>query len=540
MGPIARLPLLILLACFVISGASASTYYVSANGVDTNSGTSKSSPWLHAPGMTGCSSVCASTSPKAGDQFIFRGGDVWHYSAGSPVGLPWTWNRSGSSGNPIYVGVDQSWYAGGSWSRPVLTMDNPLTTNSPGSCSFDDSSNTAVTISASYVTFDDFEFTGKCWSGAPVAGAAYLRSNGTYIKATNNYMHGWSVATTAADDNHYVFSGTGSGNTGNEWAYNVIDGSDSTFGAACTNSSCVVSTTTKGATGWAFGVECYNVHHNVIRHVSNGLECQNATIVHDNLLEYLFEPSFGGRHGNNIESLGGNPGMVAYYYNNVTRNTNEGVGWWPQFSTGYIFNNVFENSGHVYGNPGIDPNCLMLSPPGSSNTGVQIAAYVYNNTFDGTCAAQASPGNANTPHWGAGSTITFSNNHILDRTSISSFFSCGAPSVCGVTDNGGEVFQTTATANAQGYTLANDYQPNTGSAATVRAGNSAASSCATFSSDNALCSGTSNGAVEGAGEIASYPAIPLVARTSAWDAGAYEFGSAAKVDPPTGLSGVVQ
>lgn len=539
MGPIIRHPLLILLACLAINTASATTYYIAANGNDSNNGTSKSTPWLHAPGMTGCSSACASVSAIAGDQFVFRGGDTWHYSASSPVGLPWTWNRSGSSSNPIYIGVDQSWYNGSSWTRPVLTMDNPLTTGSPASCSFDDSSRTAVVISANYVTFDDFEFTGKCWSGAPVAGASYLRSNGTHIRATNNYMHGWSVATTAADDNHYVFLGTGSGNTGNEWAYNIVDGSDSTFGAACTNPSCVASTTTKGATGWAFGVECYNVHHNVIRHVSNGLECQNITIVHDNLLEYLFEPSFGGRHGNVIESLDGS-GATLFLYNNITRNTNEGVDWWVAGSALYIFNNVFENSGHVYGNPPTDPNGLMISPGGTTSASLLVNSFVVNNTFDQTISVQASAGNSGTPHWASGSTITWANNHVLNRTTISGgIFNCLSPSVCNVVDNGGEVFQTTSAANGQGYTLANNWRPASAGGATVNAGTAMNSSCFTFSSDNALCDGTSGGSVEQSGNVVLSPAIAVIPREPTWDAGAYQFDSGAP-NPPTGLTFQVQ
>src|SRR5947209_1442280 len=154
--------------------ASATTYYIAADGLDSNNGTSNSTPWLHAPGMTGCSGTCASVTPQAGDRFIFRGGDKWHYSAGSPVGLPWTWRWSGNSGSPIYIGVDSSWSATGTWSRPVLTMDNPLSTGRPSSCTFDDNTNTAVALQGvTYVTFDNFEFTGKCWAGNP---------NGAYFK----------------------------------------------------------------------------------------------------------------------------------------------------------------------------------------------------------------------------------------------------------------------------------------------------------------------------------------------------------------------
>ena len=534
----------LIFALFLTINASASTsgttYYVAANGSDSNNGTSKSSPWQHAPGMTGCASACASAVVNPGDSIILRGGDTWHYSTGSPIGMPWVFTRSGSSSSAIYIGVDASWYAGSSFARPVFTMDNPLSTTSPSSCKFDDSNNTMFTVNASYVTVDNFEFTGKCWSGTPSGKASYLAFNGKNLSATNNYMHGWTVATTAGDDNHFMFYGSGSGNTGNEYAYNVVDGGDSTFGNACNTPSCIPTTTSHGATGWAFGQECYNVHHNVIRHTSQGLQCANITIVHDNLLEYIFAPAFGGRHGNVIESIGGTSGLTGYFYNNITRHTNQGVGWWLQFDTGYIFNNVFED---MYLGPYSPPNMnsLMLSPVGFSSGGGTIHVHVVNNTFDGTTNAQAFGGNSTTPSWGSGSTITWENNHILDSGSIAGFFHCNSPSVCSQTDSGGEVFQSTAAANAQGYTLSNDFQPASGTGATVGAANSVASSCSTFSSDNSLCSGTSDGVTEGGGAVAVFPAVAMVQRASNWDAGAYEFGASGnKPTPPTGLAAVVQ
>src|SRR5208337_4960412 len=53
-------------------------YYIAANGNDSNSGTSESSPWLHAPGMySTCSGSCATVqtavySNGSGYGFIFR------------------------------------------------------------------------------------------------------------------------------------------------------------------------------------------------------------------------------------------------------------------------------------------------------------------------------------------------------------------------------------------------------------------------------------------------------------------------------------
>src|SRR5579863_2798372 len=83
---------------FAAGNVSATTYYVAADGSDSNDGTSKTTPWQHAPGMTTCSSMCASTTPKAGDSIILRGADTWSSSS-----FPWTWKWSGSSGNPVQV-----------------------------------------------------------------------------------------------------------------------------------------------------------------------------------------------------------------------------------------------------------------------------------------------------------------------------------------------------------------------------------------------------------------------------------------------------
>jgi hypothetical protein len=240
-------------------------------------------------------------------------------------------------------------------------------------------------------------------------------------------------------------------------------------------------------------------------------------------MEYLFEPSFGGRHGNVFEVIPGGSGELCsnfIAYNNVTRNTNEGVNWWIQCPNFYIFNNVWANSGHYPP----DPTGLMLSPPGSSGSTV-VKAYIYNNTFQAN-KAQAGPSNSSTPGWGSGSSVTFANNHILDFTSTSGFFSCGSGDSCSMSDKGGEVFQTTAAANAQGYVLANDYVPDAAAAV-------------------ACTLGTSGGVAEQSGwggKIASSAGLALTARTGGWDAGAYEFasGTSSAPAPPTGLAATVQ
>jgi hypothetical protein len=109
--------LALLVTFFGAKTVSASTYYVAANGSDSNNGTAKTTPWQHAPGMPNCSATCASTTPRAGDSIILRGGDTWTSSS-----FPWNWKWSGSSSSPIQVGgLDQTWFAGAIWTRPILT-----------------------------------------------------------------------------------------------------------------------------------------------------------------------------------------------------------------------------------------------------------------------------------------------------------------------------------------------------------------------------------------------------------------------------------
>ena len=523
-----------------------SCYYIAADGSDSNAGTSESSPWLHAPGMPACSGTCASTTPSAGEGFIFRGGDTWHRNSGSPsLGGDWGWGQSGSSGNPIYIGVDTSWFSGSSFARPIVDEDNTITTSEPSSCRYPDDGATLLNFSGqSNVILDAFEFRGACWSGG--AGGMTINT-GSFTVAERLYIHGWSVASSAADDNHDLISNSNGGgaNNKNRKLFLVIDGEDSTFGAACNSPSCVGSFGgSGGATGWAIG-DCWDVEYSVIRHASQGMECGDAGIIHDNLMEYLFEPSFGGRHGNVFEVIPGGLGELCsnfIAYNNITRNTNEGVNWWIQCPNFYIFNNVWENSGHYPP----DPNGLMLSPPGASGSSV-VKAYIYNNTFQAN-KAQAGPSNSSTPGWGSGSSVTFANNHIMDFTSTSGFFSCGSGDTCSMSDKGGEVFQTTAAANAQGYVLANDYAPTSASGATVNAGINAAAFCASVPDAAAAAScplGSSGGVVEQSGwggKIAASAGLTMNVRTGGWDAGAYEFGSGSSSAPapPTGLAATVQ
>ena len=96
---------------FFASAAHATTYYVDYSaGNDSNDGQSKSAAWKHAPGMNNCTAVCDATTPQGGDSVILKGGVTWANDAFS-----WQPRSNGTASNPVYYGVDKTWFAGAAW-----------------------------------------------------------------------------------------------------------------------------------------------------------------------------------------------------------------------------------------------------------------------------------------------------------------------------------------------------------------------------------------------------------------------------------------
>ena len=206
-------------------------------------------------------------------------------------------------------------------------------------------------------------------------------------------------------------------------------------------------------------------------------------------------------------------------------------------NTAYFFNNVFYDNMNVAGLGVVPTGCVRFNAV--SVTGSQ-SAYIANNTIDSGCQINFDHVNSPLQPWNG--SANFQNNHFIGFSNLAGAYVCNTTGTCAISDKGNEVFQTEAAANAQGYTQGNNYAPTASSGATVGAGSSLSGSCSTYSSDSELCNGTTDvDEVSGSGgEIANYPANPVVARQSgAWDAGAYQFASTT-VNPPTGLSAVVQ
>jgi hypothetical protein len=176
----------LLVAIITATGARAATYYVDyANGNDSNNGISKTTPWKHAPGMNGCTGNCHIT-PNAGDSVIFKGCVTWPNAA-----FRWVPPSNGSSGNPVYYGVDKTWYdttmsgCTSSWNRPIFNLQGAVPT---------DSLYRIITLSSSYMTLDNFEITGMLNVGSPGNGGTTVFDWGdgseTGVTVQNMYVHG--------------------------------------------------------------------------------------------------------------------------------------------------------------------------------------------------------------------------------------------------------------------------------------------------------------------------------------------------------------
>ena len=201
---------------FVLVGspASAATYYVDyTNGSDSNNGTSKTTAWKYAPGMYSSSGTSASTTLNAGDSVILKGCVTWPNAS-----FPWAPNFNGSPGNPIYYGVDQTWWdatvagCSSSWNRPILN---------PGATSFSRAGGLERLVyigGHSNQTFDNFEVKNVLHDDGPVNNQVSTfdfgdGSNGNNV-VQNCYIHGWV--------NPYFAIGTGDVAAGSSTITNFV------------------------------------------------------------------------------------------------------------------------------------------------------------------------------------------------------------------------------------------------------------------------------------------------------------------------------
>lgn len=487
--------------------------------------------------MANCASACATyqtSGPQPGDQIIFKGGDTWHFgnSGATPyTGGTWDWGNggwNGTSGNRIYLGVDQTWFTGGAWTRPVLTADNSTSTSQTlGACSFHSgSSNVLINLgNIQYVTLDNFEMLGMCQDSvnAPFGKDIYVAEGSSqFLLIENNYFHGWThhqfntptvcsgAGPTGNCFNLFIFIGSGA--DGDVHANNVVDGSDSDPSGA----------------GFDF-TGGYDFHCNVVSHISQFI-CTDCHLLYNNLFDNWYDPGDGQSHGNMYESEGEHVGVNAFY-NNVWQHSytistlyvtaGEGDGIWPEpssSSTDYIFNNLdYDNQ--------LGGNYFNIQNSGGGNV------YVFNNVLQ----ANSSAGNTGVLDCEGGSLTHAVNNYMVTDNSTGAFYG----GTCSTATN--ETY-TNSGSTTNGYTSAQSpyvYFPPSGAGVTVGAGtNETSGYCAalvtaagidpTLTDAAAACpSDTRYGAsYDAVNHIASCPARTVNARGTTWDIGPFQFSGA--------------
>ena len=509
------------LLVFMISVPSwAATYYIAASGSDSNNGTAKGTPWLHAPGMPACSNTCGGKTPAAGDSFIFRGGDTWHFgnsSAAPYVGgtcpnpttnftTCWEIGNSGTSGNIIYWGVDQTWFVGGAWARPIFTGDNATSSSSVVSCTYDFKRTKLVSIDADYVTLDNVEFTGLCWSGnqstanEDICCAGYMNFNSSapsssagHSTVSNIYVHGWThrqqgCSLTGGEptgdcDGAYGISGAngaGNINANNRITGLVCDGTDT-------------DEQSFDCTLWDV---VFQLDSSYLGYAVQGAIAGNCHLWYNDIFEHINFSFDGISHTNTFECQSEYPG-ANYFHDLVFRNSSSGSLMWVCPNAADWYWNIVSYSN------GTQPWDIDASCGGSGGSGI----------YDSVFADEGSPG-------ATGSYIA--TNLLLINSGL-----LGTPTQTSV------ISMTDAQATAAGFTSGGSYayQPqsancNGHSSPTCPVGNgtnltsSWPGGFTTNDSTYACTYNTSN-------HTMTCPARSSLSRPSAgaWDVGAYQFTS---------------
>jgi hypothetical protein len=454
----------------------ARTFYVDyASGSNANTGTSKSLPWKVHPYMPGWS---GSYSHSAGDCFIFKGGVTWPAAT-----LPVTVAGNGTSTAPDYYGVDQAWYSGASWVRPVFDAGGSVV-------------NGFVLTSRSYVTLDNLEITDVYASSDVNFALAYVY-NASNIVIKNCFLHGWHHGGSTDNSKHGAVWGYGTG--------------------TLTVTNCELSNAeypgTQGGISDTAGTFTHNLIHDMpTAFIGVGGEIGWNTIYNIDYPVADYDPA---EHTNVLYGITSGTSSM-YIHHNVIYSTGTQIGamvypepcWNGADGTVYIYNNLYKGAGSY----GCGANFCPSTEGGSGQCG---RVYVWNNTGESTAAYIVRTINQG----GTFRNVELRNNHYVTDISPTQF---DAGSYATLVNDSTNVATTHAQATAQGYTDANNYAPTSGSTATK--GKGAVLSCPSCPDFNLDILGN------------------LRPPSGTWDAGAYQYSGSGGGQPPTppkGLAAVV-
>ena len=513
----------LMLGLLAAGSASATTYYIAANGSDSNSGTSESSPWAHLPGMA---TWTGNHTPAAGDTFTLRGCDDWGNS-----NFPVSWKWGGTSGSHITITADQTWYntsnCPNGWNRPVFDAGQAVM-GGGAECSVN---NMFLNISGvTYVDFDWIELKNYYNNSGSCSGKdrwVNIGNPGDYITFNNFYVHA-SFTGPSSSDNDSMWGVASLGMCMHcAVTYSVINNSD-------------------GTQYTAGGIQ-FSLQHSICQYVSNCSKIVIGGEVSYNDIEHV-GTVIGGVHPNCIETVA-NYTQTWWIHDNRVHAMDgpheqcETLQIGNTGETDYVWNNVFYDLG------GGD---IMRIPQGGGS-GV-VALYFINNTFAASGGNVCINNGTSSTNWT--SAFVMENNHCITPTSpggtsqsqqmMSGTNISGANTI----EFANNVVESLATANANGYTGSQTYtfSPTSSASATVGLGANltstywpsgfSANDTSYACSQQTVTSGTVYQVVEAVCPVRSSVGRPS---SGAWDVGAYEFGAADTApNAPSALKATVQ
>lgn len=422
----------LIIAAFVLALASplqAATYFIDfVAGVDSNNGTSKSTPWKRAPKQKG---FAGSYTHVAGDRFIFKGGVTWPAST-----LQFNINQGGASGNPDYYGTDQTWYSGASWSRAKFDGEYA----SLGG----DNAAVMVLMTVPYVTFGDGMELLRHHQPVVYAKANILIMGGGFNVITNALIRDWRLSTTPA-----IIPGAGQGSYGGGVFWDPSGNIGGVTVTHCEFHQQNVAQGTSGEVATKVSLFEYNyVHHTANTWSGGGVARYN--VVHDNILPAI-DPSahlsvfqvfaVSSIYGNTIYNMSGSVAPIEL-----------SMGYASSSGTTYVYNNLIWNT--------------QIQTPIWGKTDKNYSGHhlkVFNNTVwhDGGWCFRVYRVQPSTSDYAS---IEMRNNHWITE---------GTPvEVVAVTSytHSNNLTNTLSQAQSLGYTLANGYAPTSVNSPTVGTG----------------------------------------------------------------------
>ena len=473
------------LATGLVGPPGVRVFYISySSGSDRNTGTSKTAPWQHSPGMNGCTANCASYLPVAGDRFLFEGGDTW------PNGAFPLATGGGTPGKPDYYGVETDWYSGGSWTQPTFSGGGSNITGTDPNGSGGAQDVIMDLRSHDFIEVDDIHFANFTASGlaSPYGTCAAIEMVGDHNITINRV----SVPNMAVDSTSW--SGPD--------CYGVLAATYSPYSG---NSIVENSSFSGAANSYATAILCLgNVENNTVnRMIGEIYPCGHGTIS-GNLLENCGNPFPAGSSGIHADAIQTDNSDGTYYiHDNVIHDTGadqsapnecESMLIGNPNETDYVWNNVLYS---IHGNA---ISLTQDSAPG-------VAAYIWNNSIAG--GQDGSAYCFRSGHRSTWTTITIQNNLCISNAGAVD------PALAATTlTTNHQVTLSTSTASKDGYTSTEThiFSPDESFAPSVVAGGTnLTTNCS--GSLSALCSDSTYAGTR----------TPLSRPTGAtsWDIGAY-------------------